>query len=528
MFWIIIGILLLILFYFLCVKPYSFWKSRGVAQQQTWLIGDLLQMIFTKRPYPQIIRDQYNAFPNERYIGMYQFGFPALIARDLDLIKQITVKDFDHFTDHITFFPESVEPLWTRNLFSLKGEKWRDIRATLSPAFTSSKMRSMFTLMDECAEEFVKFFAEQKKDVVDVELKDIFTRFANDIIGTCAFGFQCNSMKDRENEFYMMGDELTDFKGLWKSFKFILSIASPKMSELLRFSIFNKNTIGFFEKAISQSVQMRKEKNIVRPDMIHLLMEAGEGRLKHEESLTEKETGFATVEESEVGKSTKRQKSEITIKDITAHALFFFFAGFDSVSTLMIFLGYELALHPDIQERLRNEIDDAMKETNGKVTYDSVTKMKYLDMIISETLRKWPGTVANDRVCVKPYTVTPVNPGEPEIKFNVGDSVMLPVYGLHMDPNHFENPDKFDPERFSEENKVKIKPYSYMPFGLGPRSCIGSRFALLETKVVYVHLLKKFEIVVINKTDIPLPLVTTGFNFLAKNGVWVGLKPRNK
>ncbi|XP_017776426.1 PREDICTED: cytochrome P450 9e2-like isoform X2 [Nicrophorus vespilloides] len=457
---------------------------------------------------------------------MYQLGHPALMVRDLDLIKQITIKDFDHFTDHISFFPESVEPLWTRNLFSLKGEKWRDSRATLSPAFTSSKMRSMFTLMDECAEKFVKFFVEQKKDVVSVELKDIFSRFANDIIATCAFGIQCNSIKDRENEFYRMGDELTDF-GFWKTLNFFLSLTSPKLSRLFGASFFNKNTIDYFENAISQSVQIREKNNIVRPDMIHLLMEAGKGRLKHEESLTDKETGFATVEESEVGKSTKPHKSEITVKDIAAHALFFFFAGFDSVSTLMIYIAYELALHPDIQDRLRNEIDDALKETNGKVTYDSVTKMKYLDMIISETLRKWPGTVANERVCVKSYTVAPLNPGEPEVKFNVGDSVLFPIYGIHMDPKNFENPDKFDPERFNEENKCKIKPYSFMPFGVGPRSCIGSRFALLETKVLYVHLLKNFEIVVIKKTDIPLPLKTTGFGFLAKNGVWVGLKPRN-
>lgn len=86
-------------------------------------------------------------FSTFRYYGSYQFLRPSLFVRDLDLIKRITVKDFDHFPDHFNFVSEKADPLVGLNLFNLRGEKWKDMRSTLSPAFTSAKMRAMYTLI---------------------------------------------------------------------------------------------------------------------------------------------------------------------------------------------------------------------------------------------------------------------------------------------------------------------------------------------------------------------------------------------
>jgi cytochrome P450 family 9 len=106
--------------------------------------------------------------------------------------------------------------------------------------------------------------------------------------------------------------------------------------------------------------------------------------------------------------------------------------------------------------------------------------------------------------------------------------VWLPIYALHRDPKYFPEPDRFDPERFNDENKSKIIPYSYIPFGSGPRNCIGSRFALLETKVLFFHILLHFEIVPVAKTQIPLHLNRKSFTMTAENGFWLGLKRREK
>lgn len=99
------------------------------------------------------------------------------MIRDLDLIKQIGVKDFDSFTDHMGFIPPEADPLMGGNLFSMRGQKWRDMRATLSPAFTSSKMRGMFTFMSECAKDFASYFLEDANGKpIEVDMKDLFTR----------------------------------------------------------------------------------------------------------------------------------------------------------------------------------------------------------------------------------------------------------------------------------------------------------------------------------------------------------------
>lgn len=113
---------------------------------------------------------------------------------DPELIKQITVKDFEHFLDHRQFFlDEESEPLFGKSLFMLRGQRWRDMRATLSPAFTGSKMKQMFQLVVECSEETIKFLKQESmnKQLVP-EMKDLFTRFTNDVIATAAFGIEVN------------------------------------------------------------------------------------------------------------------------------------------------------------------------------------------------------------------------------------------------------------------------------------------------------------------------------------------------
>lgn len=141
-------------------------------------------------------------------------------------------------------------------------------------------------------------------------------------------------------------------------------------------------------------------------------------------------------------------------------------------------------------------------------------------------MRKWPNALMTDRLCVKDYTIQPSNNNEKEVHIVKGNVFWVPIYGLHRDPQYFPNPDRFDPERFSDENKSNINPYAYLPFGVGPRNCIGSRFALLEIKTLIFHLLANFEIVPVEKTDIPLKLSKKQFNLAAENGFWLGLKAR--
>lgn len=118
-------------------------------------------------------------------------------------------------------------------------------------------------------------------------------------------------------------------------------------------------------------------------------MEAQKGNLKMDEDNSDVNDGFASVKESNV--ITKSPKIQITDLDIAAQAVVFFFAGFDGVSALMCLVAYELAVNPDIQSKLRDEINETYEHCNGNVTYETVLRMKYLDMVISgQFLFKYP------------------------------------------------------------------------------------------------------------------------------------------
>lgn len=147
--------------------------------------------------------------------------------------------------------------------------------------------------------------------------------------------------------------------------------------------VFSREVSNFFKQLVSDTIKVREERNIVRQDMINLLLEARKGIKKHEENGVI-DTGFSTAQESDefAGKSTKTTRY-ISDMDITSQAMIFFFGGFDSVSGLMCFIGYELATNPEIQDKLREEIWCTLEECGGKLAYEALFEMKYMDMVVS-------------------------------------------------------------------------------------------------------------------------------------------------
>lgn len=221
---------------------------------------------------------------------------------------------------------------------------------------------------------------------------------------------------------------------------------------------------------VLDTMEVRQKNRIYRPDMIQLLMQARNGDLKHQNNNDGTrndvdDAGFATVHESHIGmKQVKRDWSD---DEIIAQCFVFFLAGFDTSSTLMSFMAYELAIHQDIQQKLYEEIATVDADLNGsRLTYDTLAKLKYFDQVISEALRKWPPVIITDRKCTQDHEF---DMDGREINIECGNRIWIPIYPIHRDPEFYENPEAFDPERFNDENKHKIKAGSYIPFGIGPR-----------------------------------------------------------
>ncbi|XP_063916423.1 cytochrome P450 9e2-like [Zophobas morio] len=528
--WIFIVTGVLMVFgYLILNRRQNHWTRKGVPQlKPTFIFGNFWPLIVRKLSSPELVQRMYNSGKDLRYFGIYQFLRPALMLRDPELIKQITVKDFEHFLDHVGFIDPEADPLFGKNLFALRGMQWREMRSTLSPSFTSNKMKYMFSLMSQNGEQFVNHFLQKNEDVIEVEMKDVTSRFANDVIASTVFGFECDSLKETHNEFYTLGKVATDFTNLRTVLVFMGNIVLPKLLKFFKVGFFPKKMTSFFERIIKENIESREKHGVKRSDMIELLLEARKNKHNDDDHGDLPDTGFATVEESEIGKNQKLRKCELTDEDITAQAFVFFFAGFETVSSLSCFIAYELAVNQEIQEKLRNEVDATNEKCSEQITYEALTTMKYMDMVVSETLRKWPNAIATDRICTKSYTIEPKTPDEKPVHLNKGDMVFIPVYGIQRDPQYYPEPERFDPERFSDENKKKIKPYTFFPFGSGPRNCIGSRFALMEVKLLFYNILSNFEIIATEKTQIPIRFSKKAINMASEKGFWLGLQRRVK
>ena len=183
-----------------------------------------------------------------------------------------------------------------------------------------------------------------------------------------------------------------------------------------------------------------------------------------------------------------------------AQAWVFFVAGYETTATTLTFASYELALNPEVQERLYEEVMTAV-DSKGDIDYDDLAKLPYLDAVISETLRIHSPVMRLVRVANEDYKL-----GNTGLTIRKDQTVEIPIYALHHSEEFYDQPFKFNPDRFLPKNRQKITPYSYLPFGAGPRNCIGMRFALMEDKVGLAQVIRRFRFKRSAQTDVPLRL----------------------
>ncbi|KAF5303369.1 hypothetical protein FQR65_LT08282 [Abscondita terminalis] len=462
----------IVFLYYKLRLPLQYWKDRNTPHPTpSIIIGNLGPVLFRKESYTQQLQKTCAEYKGFRYFGLYHFSKPCLVILDKELIKQIFIKNFEHFTDHFDFLPKDVDTFWKKGLFGREGEDWQAMRSTISPAFTSKKMKAMFYLVAECSERFVNHFRE-KNTTVTIEMMDAFTKCNNDVIASCTFGIHCDTLENEKNEFYLMGKEAFSFSGL-KGIKFFGNAISPTLSRLLRVKMFSNKIRDFFIRITQETMAYREKTGLHRPDVLHLLMEAQKGRLTYEEDNDQLGSSFSGIEKQYHDKKNNFNKFSISDEDIASQALIFFFGSYDTVSIVLSHIVYELVANGDVQNKLIKEVDYTLNDCNGKITYEALFKMKYLDMVVSETMRLWPPPPFLSRVCVKPFVIEPILPNETRLLIEPGTEVMVSVNTSHRNPEYFPNPEKFNPERFNDENKENIEACTYFPFGIGPRHCIG-------------------------------------------------------
>lgn len=383
-----------------------------------------------------------------RFVGIFEARQPIYFLRDLELIRQVCIKDFNYFCDRPIFIGETSDKFFNNTFFNLKSEKWRNMRTTLMPAFSGSKMKLMFELMSEVANDACQFLKE--KGCAEYDIKSLLSRYANDIIATCAFGHKVDSMKNDQNDFFQAGEALEHFAEFQVLRRTLLVRLVPNFVGL---RVIETKLSEFIVKMVVGTMDVREKENIYRPDLLNVLMKV---RTSHEWSDLE----------------------------LAAQCFSFYFAGYQTVSTVLTFTAYELAVNQHVQNRLFDEINAMHKQLDGKpISYDSLNELVYLDQVLNESLRKWPPATVLRRQCVQDYNY---NHNSVNLLIEKGICIVISVYGIQRDPKYWPDPEKFDPERFNSVNKSKIIAGSFLPFGLGPRSCLGTccRSSILSSFVL--------------------------------------------
>lgn len=438
---------------------FKYWEKRNVVVPFEAIVpfGNIGNPVWRTKSLGQITSDIYFALKKRslKFGGKYSLISPRLVIADPEIIRCILSKDFQFFTDRGLFHDEKVNPL-TGNMFVIGGAKWKNLRTRLSPTFTSGKMKLMFQTLVECGGPLVCSVEEQARNQTAIDIKEVLGRYTTDIIGSCAFGLECNSFESEDAEFRKQGKKLFSINFL-KAIKIAIVFSVPKLASFFRISQQTKEEIDFYLNIVRDTIEFREKNNYRRNDFFQLLMD-----IKKNSELDPNEKPF-------------------TIEEFAAQVFVFFVAGFETSSTTMTFALYELARHPEIQQKVRDEVNSVLKQHNGKITYDAMQEMKLLRCVIDEALRMYPPVPILFRRCTKNYQISNV-----VIEKNV--ITEIPVMGIQKDPEYFPEPNEFKPERFSEKNKDKITPYTYLPFGDGPRNCIGA----LKAFVGIQNLSRKF------------------------------------
>ncbi|NXI45889.1 CP3AD protein, partial [Galbula dea] len=418
-----------------------------------------------------------------RVWGIYDGRQPVLGVMDPQIIKSVLVKEcYSTFTNRRRFDLAGA----LNNAVSLaEDEQWKRIRTVLSPTFTSGKLKEMFPIIKHYGEILVKNVQKKVEKDSSVPVKDIFGTYSMDVVTSTSFGVNIDSMNNPHDPFVREMKKLVKFD--FFDPLFILIFVFPFISPLLakmNVSFFPRSAVDFFMRSVSKIKKDReKELHKGRVDFLQLMIES------------QNSSSHGTNEANLSNKA-------LTDIEILSQAFIFLFAGYEPTSNTLCYLAYELAMHPDVQQKVLEEIDTVLPN-KAPLTYEAIMQLEYLDMTVSETLRLYPIGGRIERTCKKDVEISGVT-------IPKGTVVMIPPYTLHHSPEYWPNPEEFRPERFSKENKESIDPYTYLPFGAGPRNCIGMRFALLTLKVAIAALLQHFTFQTCKETPIPLKLLSQG------------------
>ncbi|XP_025106012.1 cytochrome P450 3A21-like isoform X2 [Pomacea canaliculata] len=461
-----IVVMILVLLYMYGTWTFSHFSDRDIpGPQPVPFFGNTLEI--WRKGVIEVARDWHRQYG--KTIGVYFMSNPVLFTTDIEIMKEVFVKDFTNFTNRGDI-PNREKPYPMEfSLAFAKDDTWRRLRHTMTPTFSTGKLRLMDPHISRCCEGLSRFLQRltEKGELVDV--KRVFGAYTIDVIAGTAFGMETDFLTNENDAFLHAAMNMirksTTF-GFLEGFLLIFPILRPAFSFLgVTSSSGGKHLAQLIENLLQETKSKGEE---VKADLLQLMLDA---------------------EASEAEVAARPQDKHMTKTEIIAQGIIILLAGYETTATTLQYMVYLLATNPDKQEKLYNEIIAAIGD--APPTYENVMGIKYLDNALREALRCFPPVVLFSRQAAETRTIKGV-------AIPAGCEIAVNIYAVMQDEDFFSEPHKFIPERFDDKNISTL--LRELAFGAGPRQCIGMRLALYEAKMAAVTIVRRFKFIKVPET----------------------------
>lgn len=337
-----------------------------------------------------------------------------------------------------------LRPVLGNGLLTSDGDFWLRQRRLVQPAFHRERLQELFETMGSITSAFLnEMEAFRGKEAVDMDAKMM--SVTADIALKTLFGNITNE------------DKTKIYRQINRTQKYMVNrVRRPYRIPLMAVNGENrrfKNDIDYFNKMVIEFIENRRLSDEKPNDLLQLLFDS-----------QDEETG-----------------AQMNNQQIRDEAITMFAAGHETSATGLTWLLFELAKHPGMVEKIRKEAEIF----EDVPTFQQLMQLPYTRQVVEEGLRLYPPAWTMTRQAVNDDMID-------GYRITKGASLFLSVFGLHRNPNIWADPVTFNPDNFSTENTKNRAKYNYLPFGAGPRICIGQQFAMMEMQLVLAAMIKRF------------------------------------
>ncbi|DBA91062.1 TPA: hypothetical protein ACH3X2_004165 [Trebouxia sp. C0005] len=532
----------------------SRWKLRSIpGPTPAWLVGNLRELR-ARNGIHLTLESWY-----QQYGPIYKFFLgraPIVVVTEPDLLKQIFTKSFMKFHDRpeLQMRVNEGNELTAQGMLSARGRYWTGLRAACEPVFHSDKLETYMPIANKAMTSLAdKLAAVQSQGPVQINV--VLAGMTMDVIGGSAFGVDFRAQQDASSALVQhslnvfrpaSGTAFTLVRSLLVCFPFLISAVAQVLAYTQLARVTHIAGARGYLKGASEALLKNARANsskagstaALAPDtdigigargLLDRWTESpahktfaqayAEGRRDYEREVP----GNQSLLHNLMAAKQKHNGQPLTDTQISAQSFTFILAGYETTSMALTYALYELSRSPVMQQRLVDEVDQFGR--GKEPAFADMAQFPFADAVLKEGMRLHPPVTP--LIGLTREATEDVVLGTHQIP--AGTRIWINVLSLHLDDKYFPNAKEFMPDRFLEpDSKPSHHPYAYIPFGAGPRKCIGYKFATMEGVLTLVRLYQRFTFTLNDQKHGGKPLEHESLiTLMPKGGVWLNVHSRS-